>query len=200
MADPKPPLANLKSSSPPETIESPTPPDSPKSSQSSQESPKSSLSSHDLLATLQRVQADFENYRKRMVREMAESQMQGKALAFRDLLSFADALDAAAQHASPDLLKGMESLRQQFLAILNHHGIRPILAKGKKFDPHFHECLQQGNDPQKEEGIVLEEYQKGYLFNDTVLRTAKVNVNTFTPDTQTTDPEIHNTTGGKNNE
>lgn len=130
-----------------------------------------------LTRTLQRVQADFDNYRKRMQGESALQYARGKAAALKELLAFADALDAAAQNGKTDSKNGMESLRTQFHQILAQEGVKPMHTLGKTFDPFTCECLQQGNDSTKEEDVVLEEFQKGYYFHSDVLRTAKVKVN-----------------------
>jgi molecular chaperone GrpE len=60
--------------------------------------------------------------------------------------------------------------------MLKEHGVKPIEAEGKIFDPHFHEALMQVEDKDKPEHTIVEELQKGYLMNDRVIRTTKVKV------------------------
>lgn len=131
----------------------------------------------ELTHTLQRVQADFDNFRKRTQAEQQIFYLRGKAAAMKDLLAFADALDAAVQKSHAEHSKGMDSLRAQLLSVLAMNGVKPMDVVGKSFDPFTCECLQQGHDASKPEDLVLEEFQKGYYFHDDVLRTAKVRVN-----------------------
>ncbi len=138
---------------------------------------KAQLENRELLQTLQRVQADFENFQKRSTKEKEQSVQFGKALAFKEILEFLDSFDAALVHVNDDHRKGLENLRTQLLKILERNGIQLLVTLGKRFNPELQECLMQGNDPMQAEDIVLEEFQKGYMFNGLVLRTAKVKVN-----------------------
>lgn len=133
----------------------------------------------ELTRTLQRVQADFDNYRKRMQGENHSHFLRGKAAALKDLLAFADTLDAAIENEKEKegAKKEFESLKRAFQQILEQNRVKPMQVVGKTFDPFTSECLMQGNDSSKEEDLVLEEIQKGYYFHDDVLRTAKVKVN-----------------------
>ena len=150
----------------------------------------------ELVNTLKRVQADFENYQKRTTKEKEQSIHYGKALAFKEILEFVDSFDSALAHVQDAHRKGMENLRTQLLKILERNGIKPISTVGKKFDPALHECLMQGNDSAQGEDMVLEEFQKGYMFNGHVLRTAKVKVNTHTQPKSSSDEKQ----GGNQNE
>ena len=71
-------------------------------------------------------------------------------------------------------LKGVELVMAHIYAMLRKNGVKPIEAKGKKFDPNFHEILMQEESEAFPEGTVLEEYQKGYCLDDRIVRTAKV--------------------------
>ncbi len=141
----------------------------------------------ELLDTLKRVQADFENFQKRSAKEKESAVQLGKALAFRELLEFLDSFDSAVSHVKDEHRKGMENLRTQLLKILERNGIHSIFSVGKKFNPELHECLMQGNDPMQGDDIILEEFQKGYTINGSVLRTAKVKVNTQTHEKPSSD-------------
>lgn len=131
----------------------------------------------ELTETLQRVQADFENYRKRSQLEMNVNYLRGKATAFKDMLSFMDTLDSAITKEKDQTKKTLENVRTHLLHVLAQNGVKPISTVGKIFDPFTSECLMQGNDAQRDEDIVLEEMLRGYYFHDDVLRPAKVKVN-----------------------
>lgn len=131
----------------------------------------------ELTETLQRVQADFENYRKRSQNEMNVHYLRGKATAFKEMLSFLDTLDSAISKEKDATKKALENVRTHLLHVLAQNGIKPIQAIGKIFDPFTSECLMQGNDANQKEDMVLEELQRGYYFHDDVLRPAKVKVN-----------------------
>jgi molecular chaperone GrpE len=73
-------------------------------------------------------------------------------------------------------LKGAEIILAHLYDLLKEHGVRPVEAQGKIFDPAFHEALMQVEDNAKPEHTVVEELQKGYLLYDRVIRTAKVKV------------------------
>jgi len=76
----------------------------------------------------------------------------------------------------PAFLKGVEMILAHLYDMLKVHGIKPIEAQGKIFDPHFHEALMQTENKDLPEHTVVEELQKGYLLNDRVIRTSKVKV------------------------
>ncbi len=73
--------------------------------------------------------------------------------------------------------KGVKIVYDQMLTILKSHGVEPINALGEKFNPAIHEAMMQKNEPDQEDEIVLEEFQKGYKYNDQVIRPGKVIVN-----------------------
>ncbi len=131
----------------------------------------------ELTETLQRVQADFENYRKRSQNEATINYTRGKAAAFKDMLSILDTLDSAIANEKNGTRHALENIRTHMLHTLSQNGVKPIHTLGKIFDPFTSECLLQGHDSQKEEDVVLEELQRGYFFHDDVLRPAKVKVN-----------------------
>ncbi len=124
----------------------------------------------DYLTGWQREKADFINYRRRQEEQMNEwSKMFGEGLV-RDILPVLDTLEAGSS-SNPDLGK----IKEQFLKVLDKHGLSEIKAVGEKFDPQRHEAVEQveGEEP----GVVVEEIQRGYLLNGKVLRVAKVKVN-----------------------
>lgn len=132
----------------------------------------------------QRVQAEFENFLKRSEKEKAEFRAHAGVGVVKDLLpvldSFDGAIEAMKKEQSPDgkkALEGLLLLRKQLFSALERHGLQEMHAKGKKFDHNLHDCYISESDPVKEDDIVTEEIQKGYMLNGKVLRTSKVKVN-----------------------
>jgi molecular chaperone GrpE len=146
----------------------------------------------------QRAQADFINYRRRQEEQMGEwSKMFGEGL-IKDLLPVLDTLDASELQtsvekddnptsASPDASRGgqpplnlrggeegLKKTRDQLMKILAKHGLVEMKSVGEKFNPQYHEAIEQVEGG--EEGIVAEEVQKGYLLNGKVIRVAIVKV------------------------
>ena len=139
---------------------------------------------NDLTETLQRLQAEFENFKKRNEKENKNFQEFANASLISDFLPFLDSLENALQtikkaesFPKEKAVEGTQKLFEQFQSLLQEKGLQEIKAVGKKFDPQFHECLMQENQVEKEDGVVLEELQKGYLFKGKVLRPAKVKIN-----------------------
>lgn len=131
----------------------------------------------DLTDTLQRTQAEFENYKKRMDKDKAEFVKYAKAGLIHNLLPMIDTFQIALKSTKDNekFLKGMEMVYALLISTLQTEGLKPIDAMGKKFDPNLHEVmLKEKSD--KDEGIILEELQKGYMLNDKVLRHSKVKV------------------------
>jgi len=129
-----------------------------------------------------RMQADFENTRKRWEREKQDLIKFANEEVILELLNILDDLErtlALAQEKHQDLqafLKGVEMILVHLYDLLKKYGLKPIEAKGKPFDPHYHEALLQVEADDVPEHTVLEELQKGYTLNDRVIRTAKVKV------------------------
>jgi molecular chaperone GrpE len=128
---------------------------------------------------LLRKQADFDNYRKRMERERAEFGSAATGEVLKRLLPVLDNMERAlrASEGSKDpLFKGIELVHQQFLDLLKKEGVVPIEAIGSRFDPRLHEAVDVLDIPGLEADLVLEEMQKGYTYNDKLLRPALVKV------------------------
>ncbi|MCH8003141.1 MAG: nucleotide exchange factor GrpE [Nanoarchaeota archaeon] len=131
----------------------------------------------ELTETLQRTQAEFENYKKRVDKEKQEFVKYAKAELIQKLLPTIDTFEIALKSTKDNekFVKGMDMVYAQLMSLLHTEGLKPIEAFGKKFDPYLHEVmLKEKSD--KDEGIVLEELQKGYMLNDKVLRHSKVKV------------------------
>lgn len=152
----------------------------------------------ELTETLQWLQAEFENYKKRIEKEKFELVDFGKAELVYELLPVLESIDSALEQLrkngnqkNPEFIKGVELIRKKFWGVLEKEGLEEIECMGKELDPLCHDVLFSEEDKSKKEGIVLEELQKGFLFNGKVLRHSKVKVNKFKEE------EIK---GGKENE
>ena len=127
------------------------------------------------LANWQRAQADFVNYKRRIEQERGEF---GKFANANLILSFLPVLDdleralnSTPPKAKPNWVDGIRLIERNFRSLLEAQGLTPIKARGEPFDPNFHEAIRQDKG---KEGIVIEEFQKGYILHDRVLRPAKV--------------------------
>lgn len=129
-----------------------------------------------------RNQADLENTRKRIDREKQEFIKFANEGLVLGLLNVLDDLERSVNLAEtskedlPAFLKGVEMILAHLYEMLKEHGVRPIEAEGKKFDPNYHEALMQVENKDLPEHTIIEVLQKGYLIHERVLRTAKVKV------------------------
>jgi len=134
-----------------------------------------------LLDGLMRLKADFENYRKRMIKEQtkiletAESELTKKLLPIIDNLERA-LLNARADNASPTLTKGIEMILTELLEILQKEGLEIINPEGMPFNPEQHEAMMVVETEECPEDTVVEVAQKGYKFRGLLLRPAMVKV------------------------
>jgi molecular chaperone GrpE len=134
----------------------------------------------DLKNTLIRLQADFDNYRKRTERERHTERHRGAELIAESLLPVIDGFDRAiSAHrdaAHDEFRKGFELIRKQLLDVLSKQGLKKIETEGKPFDPNFHHAIERVETPGQPDDTVLEELQAGYVFHGKVLRPAMVRV------------------------
>ena len=130
------------------------------------------VENEELIDTLQRVKADFDNYRKRAARDQESLVARAGERIVKELLPVLDdlerALEAAEQHEEAKLEEGVELVHRQLEQILEREGLVPVATDGK-FDPHVHEALLT-QPSAAEEGAVIEVLQKGYRLGDRVLR------------------------------
>ncbi|HZK24167.1 MAG TPA: nucleotide exchange factor GrpE [Oscillospiraceae bacterium] len=130
-----------------------------------------------LVSRLHRLQADFDNYRKRLANEKKEWHTQAICEVVRELLPVIDNLERANEAAGSlaALKDGVELIHRQLLTALSKQGFEKIEACGQEFDPNFHHAVMQveGAEP---ENTVVEELQKGYLVNGRVVRPSMVKV------------------------
>ncbi len=132
--------------------------------------------------SLLRLQAEFENFKKRMDKEKAQFKQFAAADTVKSFLPVLDSFELALKSMSGDdkITKGMEMIYGQFYSAMEGQGLRPIKAMGERFDPYRHEVLLQSDtDEEKKDGIIVEEFQKGYTFHDAVLRCSKVKILKF---------------------
>ncbi|UCC96196.1 MAG: nucleotide exchange factor GrpE [Candidatus Omnitrophota bacterium] len=124
--------------------------------------------------------AEFDNARKRWEKERVDVIKFANFTLLKDLVVIVDEMEQALKmigdhKTSEEISKGLEIMLNNFVTLLTKRGIRSIEAKGKKFDPHFHEIVVSRQvEGDEDDHVVLEEVQRGYLLEDKVLRTAKV--------------------------
>lgn len=127
-----------------------------------------------------RLAADFENYKKISQREQLNSIKFANENIITSLLPVVDNLEQAikackaAGDTKNDVLIGVEMVLKQFVDLLGKFGVEIFSAKGQKFDPARHEAMSEQEDATVLPGIIIEEYQKGYLYNGRLLRPARV--------------------------
>jgi molecular chaperone GrpE len=129
---------------------------------------------------LLRKQAEFENYKKRVDREKAEYAQVASSDLMRELLNAVDsfelALRNAASEGNEEMLRGFELIYKQLQDTFARFGLKPIEAKGKRFDPNFHQAVSTQATNEVEENTIIDELRKGYLLHGRLLRPAMVNV------------------------
>jgi molecular chaperone GrpE len=154
--------------------------DDPADSALATEASKLRAEKEELLQTLVRRQADFENYRKRIERDRHEEGRRGVERLITDLIPVLDGFDRALQtHDDPayeEYRKGVTLIRKQFWETLVRHGVERIDAAGKTFDPHMHQAIERAESDEYPDGTILHVFQDGYLFHGRVLRPAIVRV------------------------
>lgn len=129
-----------------------------------------------------RTYADFDNYRKRMQRDLAEFRKYANEQLVLELLSVVDHLGLALKHAAESgeandgLRQGVEMVYKQFRDILEKFGVKPFKAEGECFDPSLHDAVMQVTTTEAPENSVVQVFQDGYMYYDKVLRHAKVGV------------------------
>jgi molecular chaperone GrpE len=146
---------------------------------------------------LLRKHADFENFRKRIEKDKREFQIYALSDIVGDLIFILDNFERALSHAddssNPEYRKGVELIYRQLRDLLEKRGLKIIEAKGQMFDPNFHEAVAREPRNDVEEGTILEELQRGYFFQNRLLRPAMVKVSYRTAN----QPEDENSTEEK---
>ncbi len=145
---------------------------------------KQKKQAEDYYGQLLRLQADFENYRKRMEKEKPELIKYGKADILIRLLPLYDLLLSAHNHinsareggGSDDVLKGLEMIFKEFSKVFEAEGLRPMEPVGKPYDPMASEILGIVEGTDENDGLVTEELQKGFYYGEKILRPARVKI------------------------
>jgi molecular chaperone GrpE len=134
----------------------------------------------ELTDDLKRLQAEFENFKKRTEKEWSERVKSANQWIIADLLMVLDSFDKAMEDKKESsdanhLKDGVQMVHRQFKQILEREGLKEIDTKGK-FDPFLHEAIMREEKDDVEDGKILEVYQKGYVLGNKALRPAKVKV------------------------
>lgn len=129
---------------------------------------------------LLRTAAEFDNYRKRVERDRREQAEAATANALTGLLPIIDDLERALRTPVgtevEGFRKGIELIHQQMVELLRKRGVKPIEAVGAEFDPRYHQAVAHESSPDHREGEVIEEFARGYMLGDRLLRPAMVKV------------------------
>lgn len=152
---------------------------------------------------LQRLGADYANYQKRVPRQIADAVAYEKRSLVRALIPsldnfehmFSGFADLQNDPSAAKLLDGMRLILAHLLDALKQIGVQKISAVGQPFDPHRHEAMTYRSQPDKDNGIVLEEYLPCYLLGDETVRPAKVVVNKIDAPATPTDASLKSENG-----
>ncbi|OGW57681.1 MAG: nucleotide exchange factor GrpE, partial [Nitrospirae bacterium RBG_16_43_8] len=127
-----------------------------------------------------RLYAEFDNYKKRIARDKEELIKYGNESLVYELLPVIDNLEMAMKHssnaASAGLAQGVEITLKEFLRVIDKFGLSPIETSGKMFDPSLHHAMTQVERDDIDENMIVEEFRKGYMFSEKVLRPSLVAV------------------------
>ena len=128
-----------------------------------------------------RLFAEFDNYRKRSEKEKSQRYDFGVKDTIDKILPVLDNFErglaaVTEEQKSDSFVQGMEMIYKQLLKVLEDIGVKPIEAVGKEFNPDFHNAVMHVDDPEVGENIVVEEFQKGYIYKDHVVRYSMVKV------------------------
>lgn len=135
----------------------------------------------ELTDRLQRTMAEFDNYRKRTEKEKASMYIIGAKEVVEKMLPIIDNFErglasAAEEQKSDPFVEGFDKIYKQLCKTMEDMGVKTIDAVGKEFDPNFHNAVMHVEDENVGENIVVEEFQKGYLYKDFVVRHSMVKV------------------------
>jgi molecular chaperone GrpE len=139
----------------------------------------------ELIETLARRQADFDNFRKRLERERLEDRERTVASVFLDFLPVLDdferALGSKGHEALEEYRKGVDLIYRHLWKALEKHGLKRMKTKGQRFDPHLHHAIERIHTAELEDGTVIDEMQPGYFLHEHILRPALVRVAVHEP-------------------
>lgn len=135
----------------------------------------------ELTDRVQRQMAEFDNFRKRSEKEKSAMYEIGAKSVVEKILLTVDNFERGfaaltEEQKSDPFVEGMDKVYRQMMTTLEEIGVKPIEAVGKEFDPNFHNAVMHVEDDSVGENIIVEEFQKGYLYRDTVVRHSMVKV------------------------
>ena len=135
----------------------------------------------ELTDRVQRQMAEFDNFRKRTEKEKAAMFEVGAKSVIEKLLPTVDSFErgfvsVTEEQKEDPFVQGMEKVYRQLMTSLESIGVKPIEAVGQKFDPNYHNAVMHVEDEEADENVIVEEFQKGYLYRDTVVRHSMVKV------------------------
>ena len=131
---------------------------------------------------LMRQMAEFDNFRKRSEREKSQMFEIGAKDIVEKILPVIDNMERGLATVAPEVLEtdafaqGMEKVYKHFMTVLEQAGVKPIEAVGNEFNPDFHNAVMHVDDEAVGENIVVEEFQKGYMYKESVVRHSMVKV------------------------
>lgn len=130
---------------------------------------------------VKRQMAEFENFRKRTEKEKSQMFDMGAKTIIEKILPVVDNFERGFQAVEDEdkddaFVKGMDMVYKQLMSELANAGVTPIEAVGKEFDPEFHNAVMQVESEEFESGVVAAEFQKGYMYKDSVVRHSMVSV------------------------
>ncbi len=151
--------------------------------------------SEDLIDQIQRLQAEFDNYRKRIGSRIEDAtKFAGEGI----LLKVLEVYDNISRALQVDFIEdpksarnGIDAIQKQMDKLFSHEGVRSFESLGKTFDPYYQHSISIERDPEKSDNIVVEEYQKGYMLREKVLRPALVCVNRHEILNETSNEELN---------
>lgn len=133
---------------------------------------------NDYLNLARQVQADFDNFRRHAIEDIKQSRIKGQESVIEVFLPCLDTFKEAKKNIEDEkVLKGVEMIENKIIEALTSLGVEKIDSIGQVYNPHLHNVIAVMKDQEKENDIILDEYQAGYKFNDKVIRYAKVIVN-----------------------
>ncbi|MDD4816284.1 MAG: nucleotide exchange factor GrpE [Clostridia bacterium] len=130
------------------------------------------------LLVAQRLQADFDNYRKRSQEQILQARTDGMINALNTIIPSLDSFASAKKQVSDEkVLAGLILIEKDILSALDILGVKKIECIGQRFDPNLHNALATKNDNSLDNDIIVEEYQAGYKLNEKIIRYSQVIVN-----------------------
>jgi molecular chaperone GrpE len=136
-----------------------------------------------------RIAAELDNFKKHSSKERSELVRYGNENLIKEILPILDNMDRALDHAEKArdidaFIEGLKLIRSQFLQRLEKFGVKQVEAVGSEFDPNIHEAVLSVDSPDHEDNRVMDEFEKGYLLNDRLLKPARVSVTKRKPESE----------------